>query len=139
MSKLEAWAVFCKLFLGDDRVHPTTYEMFLLLEETSGVSPRLRAQALPVTYFSHRPPSPDTSGVQQELPPGVGEAAEGVVAKLQYPEEGSRNSKFLSKVGRPPRGASTTRAPPPPTRSAPLPGIRNNPTGSRHHPNNPGA
>ena len=44
-SQLEAWAMFCTLFLGDNGVHPTTYEMFLLLEETSGVIPRLRAQA----------------------------------------------------------------------------------------------
>ena len=44
-SQIEAWAVFCTLFLGDNRVHPATYEMFLLLEDTSGVRPRLRAQA----------------------------------------------------------------------------------------------
>ena len=45
VSQLKAWAIFCAVFLGDDIVHPTTYKMFLLLEETSGVSPRLRAQA----------------------------------------------------------------------------------------------
>ena len=33
------------VFLGDDKVHPTTYKMFLLLEKTSGVIPRMRAQA----------------------------------------------------------------------------------------------
>ena len=33
------------MFLGDDGAHPATYEIFLLLEETSGVSPRIRAQA----------------------------------------------------------------------------------------------
>ena len=44
-SQLEAWSVFCTLFRGDDRVHPATYEMFLLLEEISRVSPRLREQA----------------------------------------------------------------------------------------------
>ena len=43
-SQIEAWAVFCKVLLRDDGVHPTMYKMFLLLEETSGVSPRLRAQ-----------------------------------------------------------------------------------------------
>ena len=43
-SQLEAWTVFCMLFLGDDGVHPVTYKMFLLLEDTSGVSPRMRAQ-----------------------------------------------------------------------------------------------
>ena len=43
-SQLEAWAVFCMVLLGDDGVHPTTYEMFLLLEEISRVRPRLRAQ-----------------------------------------------------------------------------------------------
>ena len=37
--------MFCMVFLGDDRVHPTTYEMFLLLEETSEVRTRLREQA----------------------------------------------------------------------------------------------
>ena len=37
--------VFCTVLLGDDGAHPTTYKMFLLLEETSGVSPRIRAQA----------------------------------------------------------------------------------------------
>ena len=42
---LEAWAVVCTLFLGDNGVHPATYEMFLLLEETSGVRPRLQAQS----------------------------------------------------------------------------------------------
>ena len=45
VSQLEAWDVFCTVFLGDGGVHPATYEMFLLLEETSGVSPRLKAQA----------------------------------------------------------------------------------------------
>ena len=44
-SQLEAWTVFCMLFLGDDGVHPVTYKMFLLLEDTSGVSPRMRDQA----------------------------------------------------------------------------------------------
>ena len=44
-SQLEARAMFCTLFLGDNRVHPATYKMFLLLEETSGVSLSLRAQA----------------------------------------------------------------------------------------------
>ena len=33
------------LFWGDDEVHPATYKIFLLLQETSGVRPRLRAQA----------------------------------------------------------------------------------------------
>ena len=37
--------MFCTLFLGDDGVQPATYDIFLLLEETSGVSPRLQAQA----------------------------------------------------------------------------------------------
>ena len=44
-SQLEAWEVFCMLFLGDDSAHTATYEIFLLLEETSRVSPRLTAQA----------------------------------------------------------------------------------------------
>ena len=45
VSHLEAWAMFCTLFLGDDGVHPTTYKMFLLLEETYWVSQSLREQA----------------------------------------------------------------------------------------------
>ena len=44
-SQLEAWVVFCTVLLGDDGAHPTTYEMFLLLEETSGVSPSIKYQA----------------------------------------------------------------------------------------------
>ena len=44
-SQLGNWAVFCTVFPGDDSVNPATYEMFLILEETSGVIPRLRAQA----------------------------------------------------------------------------------------------
>ena len=37
--------MFCTVFLGNDGVHPATYDMLLLLEETSRVSPRLRTQA----------------------------------------------------------------------------------------------
>ena len=44
-SQLEAWALFCTVFLGYEGTHSATYEMLLLLEETSGFSPRLRAQA----------------------------------------------------------------------------------------------
>ena len=44
-SQLEAWAVFCTVFLGDETKHPMTHKMFLLIEETSGVSLRLQAQA----------------------------------------------------------------------------------------------
>ena len=43
-SQLKAWVVSWKLFLRDDRIHPAMCEMFLLLEETSGVSPRQREQ-----------------------------------------------------------------------------------------------
>ena len=53
-SQLEAWAVFCTVFLGYEGAHPAMYEMFLLLEETSGVSLRLRAHA------HHQPTSPTT-------------------------------------------------------------------------------
>ena len=31
VSQLEDWSVFCTVLLGDDRVHPATYKMFLLL------------------------------------------------------------------------------------------------------------
>ena len=44
-SQLETWDVFCTVFPGDDSVNLATYKMFLLMEETSGVSPRLRVQA----------------------------------------------------------------------------------------------
>ena len=43
-SQLEAWAMFCTLFMGYNWVHPATYKVLLLQEETSRVSPRLRAQ-----------------------------------------------------------------------------------------------
>ena len=52
--QIEEWAVFCTMFLGDEGVNPTTYDMFPLMEETSGVSPRLRAQA------RHQPTFPAT-------------------------------------------------------------------------------
>ena len=42
--QIEAWAMFFTLFLGDNGVQPATYKVLLLLEETSRVSPRLRAQ-----------------------------------------------------------------------------------------------
>ena len=44
-SQLEAWAMFCTLFLGYNGFGPTTYKMLLLLEETSRFIPRLRVQA----------------------------------------------------------------------------------------------
>ena len=44
-SQLKPWTVFFTVFLGDDGVHPATYKIFLLLEETFGVSPRMQAQA----------------------------------------------------------------------------------------------
>ena len=45
LSQLKAWAVFCTVLLGYDRVHRATYKMFLFLEEKDIVSLRLRAQA----------------------------------------------------------------------------------------------
>ena len=44
-SQIEAWAVFCTLFLGDNKVNPAAYKMLILLEDTYGVIPRMRAQA----------------------------------------------------------------------------------------------
>ena len=44
-SQIEAWAVFCTLFLGYNKVNPAAYKMLILLEDTSGVIPRMRAQA----------------------------------------------------------------------------------------------
>ena len=44
-SQLEAWAIFCTLFLGYDRVNPATYDFFLLLEETAGFNLSLRVKA----------------------------------------------------------------------------------------------
>ena len=60
----EAWAVFFTLFVRDDEVHPTTYKMFLLLQETSRVRQRLRAQARQQPTFPRHPPVPHTLGVQ---------------------------------------------------------------------------
>ena len=50
-SQLEAWAMFCTLFLGSKGVHPATYKMFLLLEETSRISLSLQSQALQQPTF----------------------------------------------------------------------------------------
>ena len=36
--------MFCHVFLGDAAVHPATYEIFTLMEETAHVGARLRAQ-----------------------------------------------------------------------------------------------
>ena len=47
--------MFYTVFLVDDRVHSATYEMFLLLEETSGVRSRLRAKDLQKTTFPTTP------------------------------------------------------------------------------------
>ena len=44
-SQIEAWAVFCTFFLGDNKVSPAAYKMLILLEDTYGVIPRMRAQA----------------------------------------------------------------------------------------------
>ena len=62
--QLEAWDVFFTLFLGDDEVQPATYNIFLLLQETSGVRLRLRAQARQKPTFPRRPTLPHTVGVQ---------------------------------------------------------------------------
>ena len=43
--------MFYTLFLGDDGVHPATYEILLLLEETSMVSLRLRRKSLQQPTF----------------------------------------------------------------------------------------
>ena len=70
------------MFIGDDGAHLAIYEMFLLLEETSRVSPRLRAQA------RQQPTSPAAllCLIQQEFNESFhqafGEAAEGEVSKL---------------------------------------------------------
>ena len=45
VSQLKVWYFFCTVFLRDDGVHPDTYEMLLLLKETSVIRPTLRAQA----------------------------------------------------------------------------------------------
>ena len=62
-SQLNVWVVSWKLFLRDDRIHPAMYEMFLLLEETSGFSPRLREQACQQPTF----PSALLCLIQQEF------------------------------------------------------------------------
>ena len=44
-SCLEAWYVFSTVFLRNESKHPANFDMFLLINETSIVSPRLRVQA----------------------------------------------------------------------------------------------
>ena len=39
-NQLEAWGVFCHVFLGDTVVHPATYEVYTLVEETTHVGAR---------------------------------------------------------------------------------------------------
>ena len=56
MKQLEAWGVFCHVFLGDTAVHLATYEVRVLVEETAYVGARLQAQtqrqpALPVALL----------------------------------------------------------------------------------------
>ena len=53
-SQLEAWANFYTVFLGNKVKHPALFEMFLLIKETSSVSPQLCAQA------RQKPTSPPT-------------------------------------------------------------------------------
>ena len=50
-SHIEEWAMFCNVFLGNNGVNPVTYDMFLLAEETSRVSPQLRTQAFQQPTF----------------------------------------------------------------------------------------
>ena len=50
-SQLEAWAVFCMVFLGDKSKHPATYEMLFLIEEISVVSLRMQVQVHQQTTF----------------------------------------------------------------------------------------
>ena len=52
--QLEAWAVFCTVFFGNEAKHPTTYEMFPLIEEIPSVGLQLQAQA------RQQPSSPTT-------------------------------------------------------------------------------
>ena len=110
--KLEAWTVLCKVFLGNKIKYPATYEMFLLIEETSGVIMPQRVQAHQYTTSPRRPHTLDPAGFQQELPSGVGEAAEGPVKGIQELEEGSRNRKLQAQACSPPRGDHSARTVP---------------------------
>ena len=62
-SQLEAWDVFCMVFLSDKAKHPANFEMFLLNEKTSRISLRLRAQAHQKPSF----PAALLRLIQQEL------------------------------------------------------------------------
>ena len=60
-KQLESWGVFCHVFLGDADVHPTTYKLYTLIEETAYVGARLWDQiqnhpSLPVSllHFLHK-------------------------------------------------------------------------------------
>ena len=49
-KNLEAWGVLCHVFLGDTAMHPATYEVCSLLEETAYVGTRLQPE-------TQRPPT----------------------------------------------------------------------------------
>ena len=44
-SHMEAWDIFYTVFLGNELRHPEMYVIFLLIEETSVISPQLQVQA----------------------------------------------------------------------------------------------
>ena len=50
-SQLEAWSIFCTVFLGNKVKHPAPFDMFLLIKETPDVSLRLYTQAWQKSAF----------------------------------------------------------------------------------------
>ena len=51
-KKFEAWGVFYHVFLGDAAVHPATYEVCRLIEETAYIRARLQSQTQRQPTFS---------------------------------------------------------------------------------------
>ena len=138
-SQHEAWAVFCTVFLEDEGIHPATYEIFLLLEETPGVSLRLRGKARQQPTFL----TSILRLIQQEFNKNFLQALERR-KRVRWPNfenlqralaAGSFRPDLVALLG----GGSITREPPTPTCSSLPPGISNTPSVGRHYPNAPGA
>ena len=115
------------------------YEIFLLLEETPGVSLRLRGKARQQPTFL----TSILRLIQQEFNKNFLQALERR-KRVRWPNfenlqralaAGSVRPDLVALLG----GGSITREPPTPTCSSLPPGISNTPSVGRHYPNAPGA
>ena len=138
-SQLEAWAVFCMVFLGGDGVHLTTYDMFLLVEETSGVSLRMQAQACQHPTF----PVALLFLIHQEFNGSFRKVLERW-QRLRWPNFVSlrrtlAKGNFRTELVYLPGGIAPPEQPPPFFRSAPTTGDGSTPERYRQPPTSPGA